>query len=114
MSRYKLATKTDKLRYQIAKEVFNEVEDSDGVRDIPSWEIFEKCLEQHKRIKELEHVFVNLHMYMNNCRILETALDLMEDYVNNCEKYSHYSLSCNFVIDKRDFISKAERGEKNE
>ena len=54
MSRYKIATKTDILRYKIAKEVFNEIEDSDGVRDIPSWEIFEKCLEQHKRIAELE------------------------------------------------------------
>ena len=59
MSRYKIATKTDTLRYKIAKEVFNEIEDSDGVRDIPSWEIFEKCLEQHKRIIELEEQLKN-------------------------------------------------------
>ena len=59
MSRYKIATKTDTLRYKIAKEVFGEIEDSDGVRDIPSWEIFEKCLEQHKRIAELEEQLAN-------------------------------------------------------
>ena len=59
MSRYKIATKTDTLRYKIAKEVFGEIEDSDGVRDIPSWEIFEKCLEQHKRIAELEEQLKN-------------------------------------------------------
>lgn len=59
MSRYKIATKTDILRYKIAKEVFGEIEDNDGVRDIPSWEIFEKCLEQHKLIKDLEHRLSN-------------------------------------------------------
>lgn len=59
MSRYKIATKTDKLRHLIAKEVFGEIEDSDGVRDIPSWEIFEKCLEQHKQIQALEHRLSN-------------------------------------------------------
>ena len=59
MSRYKIATKTDILRYKIAKEVFGEIEDSDGIRDIPSWEIFEKCLEQHKRIEELEEQLAN-------------------------------------------------------
>ena len=59
MSRYKIATKTDILRYKIAKEVFGEIEDSDGIRDIPSWEIFEKCLEQHKRIAELEEQLKN-------------------------------------------------------
>ena len=59
MSRYKIATKTDTLRYKIAKEVFGEIEDSDGIRDIPSWEIFEKCLEQHKRITELEEQLKN-------------------------------------------------------
>ena len=59
MSRYKIATKTDKLRHLIAKEVFGEIEHSDGVRDIPSWEIFEKCLEQHKLIKDLEHRLSN-------------------------------------------------------
>ena len=66
MSRYKIATKTDKLRYQIAKEVFGEIEDSDGVRDIPSWEIFEKCLEQHKRIQELE---------AENCLVRNTKIN---------------------------------------
>ena len=59
MSRYKIATKTDTLRYKIAKEVFREIEDTDEVRDIPSWEIFEKCLEQHKRIVELEEQLKN-------------------------------------------------------
>ena len=59
MSRYKIATKTDILRYKIAKEVFGEIEDSDGIRDIPSCEIFEKCLEQHKRIAELEEQLAN-------------------------------------------------------
>ena len=54
MARYKIATKTDVLRHKIAKEVFGEVEDSDGVRDVPSWEIFEKCLEQNKQIKQLQ------------------------------------------------------------
>ncbi len=54
MGRYKIATKTDTLRYRIAKEVFGEIEDSDGVRDIPSWEIFEKCLEQNNQLADLE------------------------------------------------------------
>ena len=43
MSRNNIATETDVLRYKIAKEIFGEIEDCDGVRYIPSWEIFEKC-----------------------------------------------------------------------
>lgn len=54
MARYKIAMKTDVLRYRIAKEVFGEIEDSDGVREYPSWEIFEKCLEQHKQLNQMK------------------------------------------------------------
>lgn len=55
----KMATKTEILRHKIAREVFGEVDDSDGIREYPTWEIFEKCLEQHKQIKELEHRLSN-------------------------------------------------------
>lgn len=55
MSRNNRATETDVLRYKIAKEIFGEIEDCDGVRYIPSWEIFEKCLQQHKTIVDLKH-----------------------------------------------------------
>ena len=55
----KMATKTEILRHKIAREVFGEVDDSDGIREYPTWEIFEKCLEQHKQIKDLEHRLAN-------------------------------------------------------
>ena len=48
--KYKIANKTDILRTRIAKEVFGEVDDGDGIRDIPSWEIFEKTLELNKQV----------------------------------------------------------------
>lgn len=48
MGKNKIATKTDILRYKIAKEVFGEIEDSDGITEIPSWQIFEKTLELYK------------------------------------------------------------------
>ena len=73
MKRYKIATKTDVLRIKIAKEIFNEIEDYDGIRDIPSWEIFEKCLEQHKQIAELEKKLAEKE------RIIRTAENLLEE-----------------------------------
>lgn len=44
--------------------------------------------------------------FKKQASILHKALDLMEDYVNNCEKKG-YGLKCNFVVDKNDFISQA-------
>lgn len=112
MSRYKIATKTDTLRYKIAKEVFGEIEDSDGVRDIPSWEIFQKCLEQHHSISTLEkqlsdseaqnkRVLEKLELLVRSNQELEKALELAcrntycelcplaiqcDDDSDNCEK----------------------------
>lgn len=104
MGRYKIATKTDTLRYRIAKEVFGEIEDSDGVRDIPSWEIFEKCLEQHKRIIALEaendlvrntkintnkmeciHLQAEILELQDQLALTEKALELLKDKDNYYE-----------------------------
>lgn len=77
MSRYKIATKTDLLRIKVAKEVFGEIEDCDGIRDVPSWEIFEKCLEQHKQIAELK----------NKCERLNQ--ERYDECLNLQQLYSH-------------------------
>lgn len=87
MSRYKIATKTDTLRYKIAKEVFGEIEDSDGIRDIPSWEIFEKCLEQHKRIAELEEQLKKKPKYNIGDRVylINQDYEVEEDFVETID-----------------------------
>ncbi len=55
----KFTTKTEVLRHKIAREVFGEVDDGDGIREYSSWEIFEKCLEQQEKIQDLEHRLSN-------------------------------------------------------
>ena len=65
MGRYKIASKTDILRTKIAKEVFNEIEDCDGIREYASWEIFEKTLQLNKEYLALKDGWIKLKNYLD-------------------------------------------------
>ena len=69
MGKNKIATKTDTLRYKIAKEVFGEIEDSDGITEIPSWQIFEKTLDLYKENTILKKA-LELACNITNCNFL--------------------------------------------
>ncbi|MBO7712063.1 MAG: hypothetical protein J6S85_01135 [Methanobrevibacter sp.] len=89
MGKYKIATKTDTLRYKIAKEVFGEIEDNDGITEIPSWQIFEKTLDLYKENtilkKALDLALSNLY-YADKEYYIGTAPS-QEEYVEQQTKY---------------------------
>ena len=118
MSRNNIATETDVLRYKIAKEIFGEIEDCDGVRYIPSWEIFEKCLQQHKTIVDLKHKLEVAEKALN--KMSEYAIndndlyDLVSDFNIENERYDedHFGIDTCDVVDY--FKLKADKELKGE